>query len=68
MDTDAEYKVLSEIADTLEIIYNLEIEGCIYIYSELQPCESCNNIIEQFKEKFSNIEVKIFWDHPYPPK
>jgi len=43
MDTDAEYKVLSFIADTLEIFYDREVEGTLYLYTELQPCESCHN-------------------------
>ena len=30
MDTDAEYKVLSEIADTLEMFYDLQVEGRLY--------------------------------------
>ena len=68
MDTDAEYKVLSAIADTLETSYDLQVEGNLYLYTEFQPCESCNNIVSQFREKFPNIRVEIFWDYPYPPE
>jgi hypothetical protein len=75
MDTDAEYKVLSVIADTLEMIYDIqvkedfyiEIEGYLYLYSDKKPCQSCQGIIKQFEDKFPNIKVYIFWDHPYPP-
>lgn len=67
MDTDAEYKVLSVIAETLEMFYDLEIEGNLYLYSELQPCESCKSILRQFKEKFPNIIINLFWDYRYPP-
>lgn len=67
MDTDAEYKVLSAIADTLEMFYDLKVEGNLYLYTELQPCESCVNILNQFQEKFPNITVEVFWDYPYPP-
>lgn len=35
MDTDAEYKVLSEIADTLEMFYDQQEQGKIYFYTEL---------------------------------
>lgn len=66
MDTDAEYKVLSAIAETLERSYDLEIEGSLYLYTEFQPCESCNDVLRQFKEKFPNISVDVFWDYPYP--
>jgi hypothetical protein len=70
MDTDSEYKVLSEIADTLEMLYDLHVEGTIYLYTERQPCQSCQGVISQFKEKFPNISLpleQVFWDHPYPP-
>ncbi len=66
MDTDAEYKILSAIAETLERSYDLEIEGSLYLYTELQPCESCNDVLRQFKDKFPNINVDVFWDYPYP--
>jgi len=68
MNTDAEYKVLSEIADTLEMFYDLEVEGQLYLYTELQPCESCNSILRQFQEKFPHIKIEVFWDNPYPPE
>ncbi|HLO83671.1 MAG TPA: deaminase domain-containing protein [Nostocaceae cyanobacterium] len=69
MDTDAEYKVLSAIADTLEMNYDLQVEGYIYLYTEREPCESCQEVIKQFQQKFPNINIEenIFWDHPYPP-
>lgn len=66
MDTDAEYKVLSAIAETIEMSYDLEVEGSLYLYSELKPCESCNDVLRQFTEKFPNISVNVFWDYPYP--
>lgn len=66
MDTDAEYKVLSSIADTLETCYGIQVKGSLYLYTELQPCESCNNVLRQFREKFPNISVEVFWDYPWP--
>ncbi len=68
MDTDAEYKVLSEIANTLEMFYDLQVEGKLYLYTEFQPCESCNSVLRQFEEKFPNIKINVFWDYPYPPE
>ncbi len=63
------YKVLSAIADTLEMFYNREVAGQLYLYTERKPCESCNGVIAQFKDKFPNIEISgVFWDHPYPPE
>ncbi len=67
MDTDAEYKVLSAIADAIEMFYDLQVEGKLYLYSELQPCESCSDVLKQFQKKFPHIEIQVFWDYPYPP-
>ena len=67
MDTDAEYKVLSAIAQVLETHYNWDIQGQLYLYTERQPCQSCRDIIRQFREKFPNIEVDVDWSYPYPP-
>ncbi|BBD53632.1 deaminase domain-containing protein [Planktothrix agardhii] len=67
MNTDAEYKVLSIIAETLEMLFDLKISGNLYLYTELQPCESCKSIINQFEDKFPNITVQLFWELPYPP-
>lgn len=68
MDTDAEYKALSAIAETLEDFYNCEIQGKLYLYTERSPCESCLSVLEQFRDKFLNIEIAgVFWDEPYPP-
>ncbi len=66
MDTDAEYKVLSAIAETLEASYDVDVKGSLYLYSELQLCESCDHVLKQFTKKFPNITVHIFWDCPYP--
>ncbi|NES98984.1 MAG: hypothetical protein F6K62_18435 [Sphaerospermopsis sp. SIO1G2] len=67
MDTDSEYKVLSEIADTLEKFYNVYVKGNIYLYTERQPCQSCEGVIKQFQDKFTNLNLEVFWDYPYPP-
>ncbi|WP_422661899.1 deaminase domain-containing protein [Pannus brasiliensis] len=67
MDTDAEYKVLDEIANILDRFYDRTIvEGQLYLYTELQPCESCQSVIKQFEEKFPNVKIIVFWDYPYP--
>ena len=68
MDTDAEYKALSAIADTLDLLDEDKLRGKLYLYTERKPCESCKYIIQQFKDKYPKIEIaEIFWDYPYPP-
>jgi hypothetical protein len=67
-DMDAEYKILSAIADHLEKHYDLEVEGHLYLYTERSPCPSCEDVIEQFKHKFKNMNLKVFWDYLDAPK
>ncbi|WP_016950113.1 deaminase domain-containing protein [Anabaena sp. PCC 7108] len=70
MDTDAEYKVLSAIAETLEFIYNKDnnrVRGQLYLYTERKPCESCQRVINQFEQKFPEVTINISWTYPYPP-
>lgn len=55
MDTDAEYKVLSSIADTLEMNYDLEVEGYLYVYTEREPCLNCQDVLKQFEYKLPAI-------------
>lgn len=62
MDTDAEYKVISEIANTLEMFYDLQVKGKLYLYTEFQPCESCSSVLRQFQDKFPQITIQVFWD------
>lgn len=67
MDTDAEYKVLSAIAAVLlEEFDPAEIEGKFYLYTERKPCESCEAVLQQFRDLFPKIEIGVIWDHPYP--
>ncbi|GDZ92571.1 hypothetical protein PA905_02660 [Planktothrix agardhii CCAP 1459/11A] len=63
-DHDAEYKAISAVADTLEMFDNDQVEGKLYLYTERIPCRSCWGVIDQFKEKFPQIEVETFWDFP----
>ncbi|VXD23104.1 conserved hypothetical protein [Planktothrix serta PCC 8927] len=63
-DHDAEYKALSAVADTLEMFDNDQVEGKLYLYTERIPCRSCWGVIDQFKEKFPQIEIETLWDFP----
>ena len=68
MDTDAEYKALSALADTLALFPRQEQLGKLYLYTERKPCESCTYVLQQFQNKYPNLEIaEIFWDYPYPP-
>ena len=54
---DTEAKILEDIASQ---ITNKNISGKINMYSELPCCQSCSNIISEFREMFPNIELNVF--------
>ncbi|WP_429958627.1 deaminase domain-containing protein [Enterococcus sp. AZ196] len=41
-------------------IKDLKLEGEINIFSELDCCQSCTNIVLEFRGKFQNIKINIF--------
>ena len=67
MDTDPEYKTLSDLAEQLERLYpNGAPKGTVLLYSEMDLCDSCRFVAAQFEAKFPNIKVKVSYDHTYP--
>ena len=66
MDTDAEYKALSELARRLSLVDGDRSIGVVYLFSELQPCLSCTGVFEQFAEMFPFVVLILAFDHPYP--
>lgn len=54
---DAEAKILEHIASQI-VDYN--IRGTVNLYSELPCCQSCSNIILEFRRTFPNIELNVF--------
>ncbi len=54
---DTEAKILGDIASQIE---NPDISGKINLYSELPCCQSCSNIILEFRMKFPNIQLNIY--------
>ncbi|WP_225550221.1 deaminase domain-containing protein [Enterococcus sp. S22(2020)] len=41
-------------------IKDLNASGSIDLYTELPACQSCSNIILEFRKKFPNIELNVF--------
>ena len=37
----------------------MDASGKIKLFTELEPCDSCKNIIDNFKTKFKNIEIEV---------
>ncbi len=54
---DTEAKILEDIASQ---ITDPNVSGTINLYSELPSCQSCSNIILEFRRMFPNIELNIF--------
>ena len=54
---DTEAKILEDIASQ---ITDPNVSGKINLYSELPCCQSCSNIILEFRRMFPNIELNIF--------
>lgn len=52
---DSEYKILSELATKL----TPSSKGTVNLYSELPVCVSCNNVINQFMERFPGVKVNV---------
>ncbi|OKP83154.1 hypothetical protein A3842_00665 [Paenibacillus sp. P3E] len=54
---DTEAKILEDIASQIK---NPSIRGKIDLYTELPACQSCSNVILEFRRMFPNIELNIF--------
>jgi len=54
---DTEVKILEDIASKIK---DPNISGKIDLYTELPACQSCTNVILEFRNKFPNIELNIF--------
>ncbi|WOD63532.1 T7SS effector LXG polymorphic toxin [Niallia taxi] len=56
-NTDTEYKILNDIASRLG--ENTQATGKIRLFTELDTCDSCNNVIAEFAAKYKNIELEV---------
>ncbi|WP_199558856.1 deaminase domain-containing protein [Paenibacillus antibioticophila] len=54
---DTEAKILEDIAARLE---NRNIVGEIDLYSNFDVCQSCTNIILEFRREFPNIKLNVY--------
>lgn len=52
-DVDMHKDIAGQIKDP-------NISGTINLYSELPCCQSCSNIILEFRRKFPNIKLNIY--------
>ena len=54
---DTEAKILEDIASQIK---DPNISGTIDLYTELPSCQSCSNVILEFRRMFPNIKLNIF--------
>lgn len=66
MDTDAEYKALSELARQLDGMPCWRRFGVVFLFTELQMCVSCEGVVSQFSDRFPFVMVVVEFDHPFP--
>lgn len=56
---DSEFKILNEIA--MGLGDNVNVNGSIKLYSDLDCCPSCKGVIEQFQTKYPNIDIEVLY-------
>jgi filamentous hemagglutinin len=66
MDTDAEYKALSELARRIDAMASSQRTGVVYLFTERQPCASCASVLAQFEERFPLVSIVVEFDYPFP--
>ncbi|WP_344967943.1 deaminase domain-containing protein, partial [Salinactinospora qingdaonensis] len=54
---DSEVKLLEELASRL----SGDARGDIEIYTERPPCRSCRGVMEQFRERYPDVQLKVTW-------
>jgi len=61
---DTEAKILEDIASKIK---DPNIKGEVNLFSEFDTCQSCTNIILEFREKYPNIKLNIFTNNTVTP-
>lgn len=54
---DSEYKILEELAS--RFVQIPEVTGTVNLFTERPPCASCHFVIEQFRRRFSQINLIV---------
>lgn len=54
---DTEAKILEDIASQIK---DPNVKGQIDLFTELDACQSCSNLIMEFRRKFPNIELNVY--------
>ena len=57
-DLDSEYKILEAIAE--KYTNTREVKGKIELFTEREPCDSCEYVMKQFRQTFPNIQLNVY--------
>ncbi|WP_193923939.1 deaminase domain-containing protein [Desmonostoc muscorum] len=60
-DLDSEYKILEAIAE--KYTNNREVKGKIELFTEREPCDSCEYVIKQFRQTLPNIQLNVHYEN-----
>ncbi|MDU1315313.1 deaminase domain-containing protein [Clostridium septicum] len=61
---DTEAKILEDIASKIK---DKNIKGEVNLFTELDTCQSCTNIILEFRATYPNIKLNIFTNNTVTP-
>ncbi|MFD6391575.1 toxin glutamine deamidase domain-containing protein [Nocardia sp. NPDC060259] len=70
---DAENNMLEHLYSQIREQYPLDennqnhTPGRVRLFSEQEPCQSCNPTIREFQRMYPNIEIEVYYALPYPP-
>jgi len=70
---DAETNLLEHLFDRIRNQYPLDesnsnpVSGRVRLFSEHQPCTSCDPTIRTFMAMYPNVQVDVYYVLPYPP-
>lgn len=59
---DAECKILYSIAHYLDNVPDImNLQGDLFLFTDLEPCASCVDVIEAFSREFPQIDLTVFF-------
>ena len=60
---DSECKILHDVANQLQNQNN--VSGTIKIYSQMECCPSCRDVIRQFNELYPDVKIEVIYEKEF---
>lgn len=64
-ENDTEYKLLEKVS---KCIRDKDEHSLIRMYTDLEPCLSCDYVIIQFTKRYPNITIEVYYKDEYKPE